>query len=895
MAAQPVQGVINFITSLKKEQLRADRDYLIREELVKIHGRLAVSSNNGYEQRKCLLKLVYIHMLGQDMDIGYMETINMMASDSFQVKMAGYMAYEVLSSEMDDLSSLVINTVRDDLKSGNIHVKALAINFIANGCSEEFNKSVLSDLVCMLLVSPPKSTTIRKKLYLGVTQILRINPELFKLSEWKSNMKTLMANERDGKCTMALVCLLMEFIRKLGGQWDDCISIVIESLLRILSSNVSGEKYYTLKNPWLVVRLLSSLALVDPTADALFLGILEHLLNRLLDRMNALKKNNIEYTAGASTKEKVAASVWTMAVSIATETVRVLVHWYPYVSRVSIKSAIDLVDRLISADTSPAIGNAISIIEIMVTNPDLKDLIKPMVPKLLALLSSSDTTIKSKVGVLVSRLCDGNNWNLIIPELLSTLRDCDSKVQSEIIPHMLDAIEDAVPLGSLYIDTVLQVVMMTHDDRSLKDVCRVLYSDSAEQQVKIAKACLDVIKGNQLNDTLLRICATMLGSYGHRVAEIATLAEQASYLKRWFIVASPEVQIEILHALCKSAARKPSLFKSVESFLEIHASHKDVSVQTSACMLLRMMMLQRPMFVRIMLEECRIPQLHDTQCDTSVSSNETDSNYHILNRTRSLTPTEESNSEASEDVNSNDELLEDRLLNNTPGLLFSDGNINIWVEQAYLHSNAKVLLRITNISEGNRKIEIKGADLHCNKYITGIVHNDIDGLLEPEGSICHKLSFVLRGIHHSLPKYTIKYTSGKSVEYTKAKRISMKLPVSLGKFMEPLFVDKADVKQLWESLSRKEVTKDISWRMPIQSAIEAVSERLNGHVSEADDNHAFICSTCEHDANYPLVSIVLLHMRPSGRRMTVAVRASSSNAVSMALQLALAALHTKDD
>lgn len=55
--------------------------------MAKIRKKFKEATNiEGYDKRKYVCKLLYMYMLGYDIDFGYMEAVNLMASNKFQEK-----------------------------------------------------------------------------------------------------------------------------------------------------------------------------------------------------------------------------------------------------------------------------------------------------------------------------------------------------------------------------------------------------------------------------------------------------------------------------------------------------------------------------------------------------------------------------------------------------------------------------------------------------------------------------------------------------------------------------------------------------------------------------------------------------------------------------------------
>ena len=116
-----------------------------------IRGKLKEGSLSGYDKKKYVCKLLYIYLLGWDVDFGHMEAVNLISSPKYTEKQIGYLAVTLLISESDDLVRLVINSMRKDLEDvGNEVNQCLALQAIANLGGREIAESLTADVFKVL-------------------------------------------------------------------------------------------------------------------------------------------------------------------------------------------------------------------------------------------------------------------------------------------------------------------------------------------------------------------------------------------------------------------------------------------------------------------------------------------------------------------------------------------------------------------------------------------------------------------------------------------------------------------------------------------------------------------------------------------------------------------------
>ena len=69
--------------------------------------------------------MLYIYVLGYEVDFGHMEALNLITNQGYAEKTVGYLACVLLLSETNEFLRLVINSVKNDLNSHNDEIQVL--------------------------------------------------------------------------------------------------------------------------------------------------------------------------------------------------------------------------------------------------------------------------------------------------------------------------------------------------------------------------------------------------------------------------------------------------------------------------------------------------------------------------------------------------------------------------------------------------------------------------------------------------------------------------------------------------------------------------------------------------------------------------------------------------
>ncbi|KAI8874400.1 ARM repeat-containing protein [Ramicandelaber brevisporus] len=97
-----MRGLTVFIADLRKCKARELEERRINKELANIRTKFrSGSSLSGYDRKKYICKLLYMFILGYEVDFGHHEIINLLHSPKFSEKQIGYLAATLLLSSLD--------------------------------------------------------------------------------------------------------------------------------------------------------------------------------------------------------------------------------------------------------------------------------------------------------------------------------------------------------------------------------------------------------------------------------------------------------------------------------------------------------------------------------------------------------------------------------------------------------------------------------------------------------------------------------------------------------------------------------------------------------------------------------------------------------------------------
>ena len=117
------RGLNVFIADLRNVQHDKDKERRrIDKECANIRAKFTSGKNlDSYNRKKYVWKMIYMHMLGYEVDFGHMEMIKCLSASKYSEKHVGYVGISLLLKNTDDMMTLVINTIRQDLTSAPLH------------------------------------------------------------------------------------------------------------------------------------------------------------------------------------------------------------------------------------------------------------------------------------------------------------------------------------------------------------------------------------------------------------------------------------------------------------------------------------------------------------------------------------------------------------------------------------------------------------------------------------------------------------------------------------------------------------------------------------------------------------------------------------------------------
>ena len=529
------------IHSQEEESTRVER------ELAKIRRKFATGLNtdkpggvdesnpslSSYQRKKYVWKLVYIHVLGYEVDFGHAEVLTLVNSRKFSEKQVGYVALSLLLRGSDPLMSSVIRTIKGDLSSAgapsslksssslnggnsNDMAQSLALCSIANISGLELIQALHVE-VQHNLVSKQSTPNVKKKAALCLLRLVRTSPNLVSGREFAPHIAQLLQDRHLGVLT-SVMSLLNGLASQHPADYQSLIPYVVHTLgLLILKKNGCAKDYlyYRTPSPWLQIKLLKFLqfypnALNDAESDPKskkFIDQLTQVVAKILndtDVSDSINKSNADH-------------------AILFEAVNLIVCWEHSGPSQLREGAMKLLGKFISVREPNIRYLGLMTMAKLAQIEGSGEGVKKHQATVLVSLKDADISVRRRALDLLFVMCDSDNAEKVVDELVGHLVLADAAIREEMVLKIAILAEKYATDLRWYVDTILKLISISGDHVSDPIWHRVVQivtnHPQGDLQAYAAATLLVAASPRRCHETAVRVAAYILGEFGFLVAE----------------------------------------------------------------------------------------------------------------------------------------------------------------------------------------------------------------------------------------------------------------------------------------------------------------------------------------------------------------------------------------
>ena len=525
-------------------------------------------------------KLLYIYMLGYEVEFGHMHVVGLISAPKYSEKQVGYTVASVLLNETHEFLRLVINSVREDIISRSEIFQCLGLNFVANVGGREFADALAADVQRVLLNGGARPI-VRKKAALALLRLFRRNKEILVPETFSRQLADLL-DERDLGILSGVLSLLTGIVAHDSAGYEVCIPKVCAVITRLARNKdiPADYQYYLLPSPWLQVKCLRALQYFPTPEDPEYLQAEVDVVSGILQGTAAVRNVN---------KNNALHAVLFEAVSLA--------------AQLDLGEDRGLIERSVGVlggfitESEPNIAYlGLNHLTNLVA-PDTLEAIQSYIPEVIPRLHDVDISIRKRALDLLFAACDASNARDIVAHLLRYLTTADFAIREELALKTAILAErnaDKIPDGKRwFLETCLTLIDKAGDfvsDAMWHRVAQAV-TNASELRAPAARRVLERLRMGSPHFMFTRVAAYVLGEFGHALRDPAAgtktdhenARESAALLLEAFKAADVDTRRVILSALAKIAARADeALRETLGETFRANAVSEQVEIQQRA-------------------------------------------------------------------------------------------------------------------------------------------------------------------------------------------------------------------------------------------------------------------------------------------------------------------------
>ncbi|KAI8084689.1 adaptin N terminal region-domain-containing protein [Halteromyces radiatus] len=565
-----MRGLTLFIADIRNCRVRELEEKRINKEMANIRSKFKEGNLNGYQKKKYVCKLLYMYILGWDIDFGHLEAVNLISSQVYSEKQIGYLAVTLLFHENSDLVRLVVNSTKKDLDDMNEINNCLALHAIANIGGREMAESLAND-VHRLLISPTSKSFVKKKAALTLLRLFRKYPDVIPVTDWAERIINLM-DEYDLGVALSVTTLVLVLAQTFPIEYANCYGKAVNRLKRILVDRDYSLDYiyYKVPTPWLQVKCLRLLQYYPPPDDPKLRSDISELLQIIITNSQDAPKN-VQHSNAQN--------------AVLFEAINLAIHLDS--NSTICAQAAQLLGRFISSKETNVRYLGLETMAHLAACVDSLAPIKRHQETILMSLRDKDISVRRRGLDLLYSMCDTSNAKVIVSELLRYLQVADYAMREEMVLKIAILAEKFATAYSWYVDIILQLISTAGEQVGEEVWYRVvqIVTNNEELQEYAAKTVLNYLGSPQYNETMVKVGAYILGEFGHLIANYPGCSpiEQFNAVHSKFNLCSLQTRALMLTTYVKFVNLFPEIKGQVLNVFNQYRYVLDSELQQRAC------------------------------------------------------------------------------------------------------------------------------------------------------------------------------------------------------------------------------------------------------------------------------------------------------------------------
>lgn len=469
---------------------------------------------------------MYIHVLGYDVDFGHAEVLALVRSTKYSEKLVGYTALSLLLRGDDPMMNSILNTIRKDLTTPGPSssknnapttdtAQSLALCSIANISGLELIQTLYSE-VQHTLTAKSSTPCVKKKAALCLLRLVRTSPKLVSGREFAPQMAQLLQDKHLGVLTSS-TSLLYGLATENPSDYESLIPYAVHILGMLVLKKACAREYlyYRTPSPWLQIKLLKFLQLYPQVLSAgqenggqdqsiaQLISVVSKILTET-DVSDSINKSNADH-------------------AVLFEAVNLIVTWGSSGPAQLREGAMKLLGKFISVREPNIRYLGLLTMAKLAQLDGTADSIKKHQATVLVSLKDADISVRRRALDLLFVMCDTDNAERIVDELVAHLVLADAAIREEMVLKIAILAEKYATDLRWYVDTILKLISISGDhvsDAIWHRVVQIVTNHpQGDLQAYTAATLLVAASPRRCHETAVRVAAYVLGEFGFLVAE----------------------------------------------------------------------------------------------------------------------------------------------------------------------------------------------------------------------------------------------------------------------------------------------------------------------------------------------------------------------------------------
>ena len=213
------------------------------------------------KMKEAIVRMMYAEMLGHDAAFGHIHAVNMSQQTGLVSKRVGYLASSVCLNSGHELVTLLVNTMRRDLKSSNHMEVCASLIAIPKLVNSETLPALLEPVAGLL---DHQQENVRKKAVCALHRFYQVDPSC--VADLADKLRRVLC-DKDPAVMGASLHLLHDMIEAHPPSMKDLVPSFVSILKQITEHRLpSSFDYHRMPAPWIQIKLLQVLGTLG-TAD----------------------------------------------------------------------------------------------------------------------------------------------------------------------------------------------------------------------------------------------------------------------------------------------------------------------------------------------------------------------------------------------------------------------------------------------------------------------------------------------------------------------------------------------------------------------------------------------------------------------------------------------------